>query len=102
MKKCLRCRKDAVEGCSFCAQCLKTVALPVQESPYLNTQINLNAKKTRPVMKTAVPNSASKIEEKQRSNKGWITAVIILSLLCLTFAFGCAWFSRDLWLEYLR
>lgn len=100
MKKCLRCRKDAAEGYSFCEQCLKTVDVPLRESPYLNTQINLNTTKIRRVRATPVTVSAAKTEEK--SNKGWKIATIILFLLCLLFAFGCAWFSRDLWLDYLR
>ena len=100
MKKCLRCRKEALEGYSFCEQCLQTVAQPLQESPYLNQNINLKARKERYIKQNSAPVSVAKPEKK--TNKGWKIATVILFLLCLLFAFGCAWFSRDLWLNYLR
>ncbi len=100
--KCLRCRNDAAADSSFCERCLKRVSVPLAESPYLNTQINLKAKRESAPAQTTAATTAAKSEKAKRSCKGLIAAVIILSLLCLVFAAGCAWFSRALWLPYLR
>lgn len=88
---CLRCGREA--NASFCDECLKTVNIPLKESPYLNTQINLNAKKAHRLAHAATQASA-KAEKKQVSAKGWIIAVVLLSILCAALACLCLWFGR--------
>ena len=97
--KCLRCRKEAVSNSSFCDVCLKTVSVPLEPSPYLNTQIHLNRKK-KPSSAQA-SSTAPKAEKNASSKNGWRTAAIILFLFCLILAAGCAYLSRDFWLSYL-
>ena len=67
---CLRCGKTA--EASFCPDCLKTVSLPLVESPYLNTHINL------------------------------VAAIVMLSLLCAVLLCACLWLGGKeifLWLD---
>lgn len=95
---CLRCRKSACEGSSFCESCLKTVAQELTPSPYLNTQINLKAKRiARPASPVL---SLEKNEPAPSSHGGLVFAVVLLSVLCLALAAGCLWLSRELWLPY--
>ena len=100
--KCLRCRKEAADGASFCEECLKKVSLPLQQSPYLNTQINLNARKVHRAAQAPAAPAPALSEGKKRSRKGLVSAVVILSILCLVLAAGCLYFSAELWLPYVR
>ena len=93
---CLRCGKTA--EASFCPDCLKTVSLPLVESPYLNTHINLNAKRTaRPA-----PKKTDSPEEKKHFHKGYVAAIVMLSLLCAVLLCACLWLGGKeifLWLD---
>ena len=44
---CLRCGREIPESQSFCDACKETVSQPLEESPYLNTQIRLPVRKPR-------------------------------------------------------
>jgi len=93
---CLRCGRKA--NSSFCDECLKLVSMPLPESPYLNTQINLKAKRAA---RPAAPTKA-KEEKKAAPRKGYIVAIVILSILCAVLACACLWFGRKeifLWLS---
>ena len=96
--KCLRCRNETTNNSSFCDKCLQTVAVPLEPSPYLNTNINLNARKKYSATQASAPISGA---EKVTKNS-WRTAAIFLMLLCLILAAACVWFSHDLWLQYLQ
>lgn len=100
--KCLRCRKDTGDNSSFCDECLKTVSVPLAPSPYLNTQINLSAIKKHRAMHASVTNSSAAADQSAHSIRALRITVFVLCLLCLALAAGCLWFSRDLWLAYLR
>ena len=93
---CLRCGKKA--EASFCEDCLKVVSLPLNESPYLNTHINLNAKRsTRPTLP-----SKTKDEKKSSANGGYVLTIILLTILCAVLVCACLWFGRQeisLWLS---
>ncbi len=85
---CLRCGRKA--KASFCDECLKLVSMPLPDSPYLNTQINLKAKKTaRPAVAVK-----AKEEKKTSSRKGCIVAIVVLSVLCAVLLCACLWFGR--------
>lgn len=85
---CLRCGRKS--DASFCEECLKLVNEPLPDTPYLNTRINLSAKKTvRPTV------SAKVKEEKNPSpGKGYIATIIVLAILCAALACACLWFGR--------
>ena len=100
--KCLRCRNETTSNSSFCDECLKTVSVPLEPSPYLNTQINLSARKKRRAAQTASVSSAASPEDSAPNAKAWRATAIFLALLCILLAAACAWFSRDLWLGYLQ
>ncbi len=93
---CLRCGRKAKS--SFCDECLKLVSLPLPDSPYLNTHINLKAKRTA---RPAAP-SKGKEEKKSVPGKSYIIATVVLSILCAALACACLWFGRkeiSLWLS---
>ncbi len=91
--KCLRCGKESAASASFCDECLKIVDTPLETSPYLNTQINLGARKAQRRL-TPAP-EAKKAKDEVGSRTGLIVAVVLLSILCVALACGCAYFARE-------
>lgn len=92
--KCIRCGRAAADGETFCAECRRIVEVPLEESPYLSTRIQI------PVRPSAAP--AAKTEKrpkqeekpakkgKKHSRGGLIAAVVLLSILCLGLTALCA------------
>lgn len=96
---CLRCGRAA--QASFCDECLKTVSQPLEPSPYLNTQISLNAKRApRPTTPPVVQNTATE-HKTSRGHKGLVAAVVVLSILCVVFAALWLWPMRQTLLPWL-
>ncbi|MBE6927086.1 MAG: hypothetical protein E7467_01125 [Ruminococcaceae bacterium] len=94
--QCLRCQRKS--EASFCAECLKTVAQPLEDSPYLNTQIHLPTK--RPIRTVeAAPQPEVEVPQSRRGLVGLLLAVTILSLI---LAAACAWLARQEIVELLR
>ena len=73
---CLRCGSECKETDLFCAECSKTVSVPLEDSPYLNTQISLPNRKPVPSAKKTEPK-----KERRRRPWRWIIATILLALL---------------------
>lgn len=91
--KCLRCSIEMNGDASFCENCLKTVGIPLNPSPYLNMQINLNAHRAQ---RQHLPTpETKKAKTDTGSRRGLIVAVVILSILCLALACGCVWLARE-------
>ncbi len=87
---CLRCGRTA--EASFCPECLKTVGQPLVESPYLNTQINLNAQRMR---RPAPPIQTAFQEKKAHNHRGYIFTIILLSVLCAVLLCACLWLGAE-------
>ena len=87
--KCLRCSRSA--KASFCEECLKTVSVPLVPSQYLNTQINLNAKRT---VRAAAASTNAKKENEPRQNRGLIVSLVLISVLCCALAACCLYLAR--------
>lgn len=90
---CVRCGRTISDGETFCAACRSIVEVPLEESPYLSTRIQLPLKPSRaPGAKAEKhprqeePHSG---KEKKRSRSGLIAAVVLLSVLCLGLAALC-------------
>ena len=94
--KCLRCGREIEEGASFCKDCLKEVEKPLEESPYLSTQIVLPSRKPRPRPQPVSPVSVKDSKpKKKKGRKGLIASVCILSVFCLLLTGSCLWLLRE-------
>ena len=98
--KCLRCGRETEEGASFCKECLKEAGKPLEESPYLSTQIVLPTRRPRP-QTPSLPTASKKSKKSKRgarpvkSRKGLIASVCILSVFCLLLTGSCVWLLKD-------
>lgn len=98
---CIRCGRTTV-GEAFCAECQRIVEIPLKESPYLSTRIQLPTKPNHmPVPKAekrTKQEEKTQKKEKKRSRGGLIFSVVILSVLCLALAALCA---KNIYDDYL-
>ena len=81
---CIRCGREIADNAMFCDNCEKTVSEPLQESPYLNTQIILPVRKAQQP-RPAQPKAARKPEEEKPRGRG---KLVLLAALCLLLVAG--------------
>lgn len=85
--RCLRCGAKTEENRSFCDGCAERVRDPLEDSPYLHTQIVLPTRRARPVPKRPEP----KKEQKKRP-WGWILWTVLLGMLCIALLLQGSWY----------
>lgn len=89
---CLRCGKRIAEGRSFCDDCLKVAAQPLEESPYLSSRIvlgqpRLAKSEPEPAPRTRQEESARQIRRLKRSCAMLSAACVLFALLCCLLCF---------------
>lgn len=98
---CIRCGRTT-EGKTFCAECQRIVEVPLKESPYLSTRIQLPAKPNHvpapKAEKRAKQEDKPQKKEKKRSRGGLIFSVVFLSVLCLGLAALC---GKNIYDDYI-
>lgn len=85
---CLRCGKEIADNATFCDSCEKAVSEPLEESAYLNKQIQLPVRKPqqpRPAQTKTARKTGRKPEEEETKprRKGLIVFLAVLCMLLL-------------------
>lgn len=88
--KCLRCGREIEAGKTFCSECIPAVQVPLEDSPYLNTQVVL------PV-RTAQPAAKKPDTKKERKRRPWKCIILscMLSLLCAALLLQCGYLTLE-------
>lgn len=96
---CVRCGRTVPDGGTFCTACQSIVEVPLEDSPYLSTRIQLPLRPSHTpgakAEKHPKQEEPQNKKEKKRSRSGLIVAVVLLSLLCLGLAALCADYFYD-------
>ena len=84
---CLRCGVEFEGTQSFCKGCAARMREPLEDSPYLHTQIILPNRRSAPAPKRPEP----KKEGKKRPVR-WILSTVLLALLCVALLAQGGWY----------
>ncbi len=93
---CLRCGTEFEGTQSFCKACAAKMQEPLEDSPYLHTQIVLPNRRPAPAPKRPDPKKEKK-EKKERPLR-WILSTLFLGLLCIALLLQGGWLFGQ-WLK---
>ena len=85
--RCLRCGTEHEEDRSFCSSCARRMKEPLEDTPYLHTQIVLPNRQATPAPKRPEPK-----KEGKKHPWGWILTAVLSILLCATLLLQGGWY----------